>query len=363
MFLDETQLDDLALGAVFLATGGGGDPYIPKLLAAAVLQKYGPVELIQVQDLNDDAHVITIGGVGAPTVGLELLPSMDDNLDILLAYEKLTGKTVDAVISFEIGGANSLVPIMAAAAKGIPVVDGDGMGRALPEAQMMSYAICGACPTPAVSLDYAGNVSSFSAKDTHTYERHIRALTQASGGMLLTAEHPMTGAFLKNAVVEGTVSFSSRLGQVLRENRGSAELMLAPLQALFENSVYGQCRLLYTGKVTDNKTSVVNGFDVGETTIESFDASQQALTVNIKNEYLVAKMGEQVVASVPDLIVIVEYETSMPINAERLQYGQRVAVFAIGCPDFFRTAQALKAVSPKCFGFDFDYIPVELLHS
>lgn len=358
MFLDETQLDDLALGAVFLATGGGGDPYIPQLLAQAVLKKYGPVELIKVQDLDDDAHVITIGGVGAPTVGLELLASMDDNLDVLNAYETLTGKTVDAVISFEIGGANSLVPIMAAAAKGIPVVDGDGMGRALPEAQMMTYAIRGACPTPAVSLDYAGNITSFSAKDTHTYERHIRALTQASGGMLLTAEHPMTGKFLKSAIVEDTVSFSMQLGKVLRENRGSAESILSPLQNLFKGSVYGQCHLLYTGKVTDNKSSVVDGFDVGEATIEPFDSSQQALTVNIKNEYLVARVGEQVVASVPDLIVIVEYETSQPINAERLQYGQRVAVFAIGCPEFFRTPDALKVVSPRCFGFDFDYEPI-----
>ncbi|MGJ8680260.1 DUF917 domain-containing protein [Paraglaciecola sp.] len=359
MFFDETLLDDLALGAVFLATGGGGDPYIPQLLTSEVLKKYGPVELIKVQELEDDAHVITIGGVGAPTVGLELLPSMDDNLDVLNAYEELTGKSVDAVISFEIGGANSLVPIMAAAAKGIPVVDGDGMGRALPEAQMMTYAIQGACPTPAVSLDYAGNITSYSAKDTHTYERHIRALTQASGGMLLTAEHPMTGAFLKSAIVEGTVSFSIQLGRLLRKNRGCAESLLDPLQALFKSSVYGACRLLYTGKVTDNKSSVIDGFDVGEARIEAFDNSQDALTVNIKNEYLVARIGEQVIASVPDLIVIVEYETSQPINAERLQYGQRVGVFAIGCPEFFATPESLKVVSPRCFGFDFDYIPLK----
>ena len=65
------------------------------------------------------------------------------------------------------------------------------------------------------------------------------------------------------------------------------------------------------------------------------------------------------IASVPDLIVIVDYETSTPINAERLRYGQRVAVFAVGCPQFYRSAKALKVVGPRCFGFDLDYVPLE----
>ena len=34
------HLDDLALGSVFLATGGGGDPHVPKLIAREALKKY-----------------------------------------------------------------------------------------------------------------------------------------------------------------------------------------------------------------------------------------------------------------------------------------------------------------------------------
>ncbi|MFW8590693.1 DUF917 domain-containing protein [Glaciecola sp. 2405UD65-10] len=359
MLIKYTDLDDLSLGAVFLATGGGGDPYIPQLLCTQILKQYGPVTLLNVNELADDAHVISLGGVGAPTVGLELLPSIDESILALEAYEAYTGRTVDALIAFEIGGANSLVPIMAAAMKGIPLIDGDGMGRALPEAQMMTYAINGASPTPAVSLDYAGNVTCFSSKDTPTYERHIRALTQASGGMLISAEHPMRGDFLKQSVINGTVSFSMRLGKVLRENKGNAESLLEPLQAILDGSVYGACRLLYTGKVTDYASSIVNGFDVGKVVIESFSKDKPAMTVNIKNEYLSAHIGSELIISVPDLIVIVEYETSVPINAERLKYGQRVAVFGITCPEFFQSEKALKAVSPRCFGFDFDYSPLK----
>lgn len=361
--LDHTQIDDLSLGSVFLATGGGGDPYVPQLLTKQALQQMGPVELVSPDELDNDANVVAIGGVGAPTVSLELLPSVQESVDALAAFQTHTGQKIDAVASFEIGGGNSLIPILAALGNGLPIIDGDGMGRALPEAQMMTYAIAGAKPTPAVACDYAGNITTFSTQDTPTYERHIRALAMASGGMLTVAEHPMKGSFIKQAIIPDTVSFSIALGKVLRLNRGNAENMLPHLQEIFKKSVYGKCELLYCGKVTDKATRIVGGFDIGEATIASFDNSQPDLLIHIKNEYLVAQLdlGEhkKVLATVPDLIVIVDYETSVPINAERLKYGQRVAVFAVACPAFFRTEAALNVVAPTCFGFDLDYVPLQ----
>lgn len=359
MKIEVKHLEDLALGSVFLATGGGGDPYVPRLIAEQAIKQFGPVEVIDPSMLKDDAYLVAIGSVGAPTVSLELLPSVEDAAKTLEAFEKHLGLTVDAVASFEIGGGNSLIPIVAAAGRKLPVIDGDGMGRALPEAQMMSYAIAGVKPTPAIAYDYAGNVTTFSTKNTEVYERHIRSLAMASGGMITTAEHPMTGLELKKSVIPGTLSFSIKLGQTLRENRGLAIDMLEPLQALFKDSIYGECRLIHTGKVIDKATRIVGGYDIGEATIESFQSNDSPLTVSIKNEYLLARKGEKVVASVPDLIVIVDYETSTPINAERLRYGQRVGVFAVGCPQFYRSEKALKVVSPRSFGFDIDYVALE----
>jgi len=355
------HLDDLALGSVFLATGGGGDPHVPKLIAREALKKYGPVTVIQPEDLADDAFVGTIGSVGAPTVSLELLPSLDDAARTLDAFEKYVGRSIDAVASFEIGGGNSLIPLVAAAGKGIPVIDGDGMGRALPEAQMMSYAIASVKPTPAVAYDYAGNTAVFDVASTDIYERHIRSYSMAAGGMITAAEHPMTGAELKRSVIPGTLSFSVELGRILRENRGQADTLLKPLQNAFRKSIYGDCRLIFTGKVIDKATRIIGGYDVGEATIETFDGIGENLTISIKNEYLLAKLGRKVAASVPDLITIVDYETGTPINAERLRYGQRVCVFATGCPEFYRSEAALKVVAPRCFGFDIDYVPLEAL--
>ena len=353
------DLDALSLGSVFLATGGGGDPYLPMLLTKQALETFGPVRLIQVDDLDDDANIVALGAVGAPTVSLELLPSIDEASETLTAFETHTQKAVDVVASFEVGGGNSLLPIMAAAGRGLPVVDGDGMGRALPEAQMMTYAIAGAKPTPAVARDYAGNTASFNTSDTATYERHIRAFAMSAGGMITAAEHPMTGAFIKQAIIPGSLSFAIQLGRLLMEKRGPVAQIVEPLQALFSGSVYGRCELLFTGKVVDKSTRITGGYDVGSAIIEDFDNIHAPLNIAIKNEYLLATQNDKVLASVPDLIVVVDYDTSEPINAERLKFGQRVGVLAVGCPAFYRTEAALKVVSPRAFGFDNDYVSLD----
>jgi hypothetical protein len=85
------------------------------------------------------------------------------------------------------------------------------------------------------------------------------------------------------------------------------------------------------------------------------------MRLSIKNEFLVAWVGDKVVASVPDLITMVDHETSTPINSERVHYGQRVTIFGIGRPPHYRTEKALKVVAPRNFNFDFDYVPIEKL--
>jgi DUF917 family protein len=107
----------------------------------------------------------------------------------------------------------------------------------------------------------------------------------------------------------------------------------------------------------------VGGYDVGDLSIEDFDNPQRVCSITIKNEYLVATVDDRPLAMVPDLIVIVDAETSTPINAERLHYGQRVAVIAVGAPAFYQTAEALAATEPRCFGIDLGYVALDALVS
>ncbi len=50
-----------------------------------------------------------------------------------------------------------MLPIAAAARRGIPLVDADGMGRAFPELQMVTFTIGGASATPLAYSDEKGN--------------------------------------------------------------------------------------------------------------------------------------------------------------------------------------------------------------
>jgi DUF917 family protein len=251
-----------------------------------------------------------------------------------------------------------VVPLVAAAELGLPVVDGDGMGRALPEAQMMTFAIEGVAPTPALARDHLGNTVLLNTADAEYYERQIRALAVAMGGMIFTAEHAMTGIQARRAVVPDTLSFAVAVGRLLRTHHDTAEALLDPLAALFARSDYGVLRRLAAGKVAGLSTRIVGGFDVGEATIEP-DGGGAPVTVVIRNEFLLVRRGDAVLASVPDLITIVDSESARPINAERLRYGQRVTVLGVGAPPHYRTDRALAVVAPRCFGLDLDYVPLE----
>ena len=78
--MDTTQIEDLARGAAVFGTGGGGDPYIGSLLARQALSG-GPVSVLDLAEVPDDAHVLFVAMMGAPTVMVEKLPSLDEVIE------------------------------------------------------------------------------------------------------------------------------------------------------------------------------------------------------------------------------------------------------------------------------------------
>jgi DUF917 family protein len=83
--------------------------------------------------------------MGAPLVGQERLADSRNIARAVEMQEEHHGWKFRAVMSLEIGGNNSIQPLMAAAHLALPAVDADTMGRAYPEAQMTSVAVGGLC--------------------------------------------------------------------------------------------------------------------------------------------------------------------------------------------------------------------------
>lgn len=248
------DIDDIARGAAILGAGGGGDPYVGALLAKHALREHGPVQVVQPSDLPDDALVLPVAIMGAPTVIVEKPPS---GHEFIGAFEMLSahlGRPVTHVACFEAGGLNSMTPIVTAAQTGLPLIDGDGMGRAFPELQMVLFALEGITCSPMAMADEKGNTVLLSTIDNIWAERLARSATVDMGCSASVALYPQTGAQARASLVPHTLSLARTLGRLVaqsREDHTDAARSLAEHQ---------QGAVLLRGKVTDVSRRTEAGF-------------------------------------------------------------------------------------------------------
>lgn len=363
MRIEQPDLADLACGAAFLGSGGGGDPYYSQLLAEAAIERCGHFELLSLEQLSDDALVAPCGWIGAPTVSVEKLPNGGETVAGLRRLEKIMGRRIDAVLPIEIGGGNGLAPLIAAAELGVPVVDCDGMGRAFPESQMAIFNIRGLPACPSVLTAACGSLSVIETDDNLTHERIARGLAVALGGIAHMVEYPMSGADAKAHAIPGSVSTAIAIGAAIRKARAARQDPFEALgKALAATGLYPHCFTLFDGKIVDLERETRGGFSVGKVQIEGF-ANTGRMEIIFQNENLMATQDGKVRALVPDIITIMDRETADTITTERLKYGQRVKVIAAAAPAMLREPLALPFIGPQAFGLGVDFTPVETLNT
>lgn len=359
--ISAADIDDICLGAAVLGTGGGGDPYIGGLMTRAALAQHGPVQLLSLDEVADDAHLVSVGDMGAPTVGIEKLRADNQPVNAVLALQKYLGRKVDAVIPFEAGGGNSLMPIYIAAKLGLPVLDGDGMGRAFPEMQMLTFSVYGVRACPLAMADEHGNTVILEVRDDKRAEFIGRGITIRMGARASIASYAMDGATARRVAVPGTMSLAQEIGATIRAARHDNADPVDALIAMLAGTHYEHGRRLFTGKIADVARETKGGYAVGRVRIDPLAGDVAALEITFQNENLVARQGEALRAIVPDLICILDAELATPITTERLRYGQRVTVLGISAPPIMRTAEALDAFGPAAFGLAETFRPLEQL--
>lgn len=350
--LGERELDDLATGSAILGAGGGGDPYIGRLIAREAIREHGPVPVLDLDEVPDDALAVFCFLVGAPSVMVEKLPSSRELAQAVRTLEARIGRPVTHLVSIEAGGLNSVTPIGAAARLGLPLVDADGMGRAFPSVAMVTPTLYGIAAAPMALVDGASAVvvdepSNLGVEDL------ARAVTVAMGCGSACAAYPMTGEELKRTTIPGTLALAERLGRLVREARERDE---DPAAALLGER--GGERL-FTGKIVSVERRTERGFNLGDVSIEGYgeDAGAQ-FGLQFQNEHLVATRDGAVVASVPDLLMALDADTGDPIPTEGLRFGFRVTIVAMPCDEKWRTPEGLAIVGPRAFGYEIDYEPV-----
>ena len=406
--VSEYDIECISIGAGVLGSGGGGNPHIGKVAALRALKAgkqprvITPSKFFKTADKENDLTVL-VAFMGAPTVFYEKLNSGTETKGALEAMQDLYnigqyqngeltvkdgveikeeeglayiddykpmgsnksgamgGKKIAAVMSAEIGGMNSIEPLLVGAELDVPVLDCDGMGRAFPELQMFAPFIYDCVCYPSAIADDKGRkgvvLQASNPKRLEDCFRQAVISMGCTGGVVLSH---FTHDQIMKYTVQHSMSFAWRIGNAVMEARRDNK---SPVDELIKLT---NGKLLINGKLCDVRREVTGGFSRGTVKVVGIDNfTGQRISVDIQNEFLIAREEKdrgpgEVVASVPDLITVLDIDTAQPISTDELQYGLRVSVVAMPVAPLMATDKALKHVGPQAFGYpdEVEYKPV-----
>lgn len=349
--LQPAELEPLATGAWILGAGGGGSPYLGYLNLKKLYADGARAQIIQPEDLADDDLVAVVSNMGAPLVGQERLTDPAFATKPVRMMEEYLGRRFSAVMAVEIGGGNSIQPFQVACMTGLPVVDADAMGRAFPEAQMTSFAICDLQPFPLTLADIRDNeVVIPRAASWKWMERLSRKACVEVGSIAATCKAPRTGREVKECGILHTVTQAISIGQTVaaaRKRHGD------PISAVLDDH---NGRVLFRGKVQDMERRATEGFLRGKAAFTGLDEFRgQTFSLDFQNEWLLGRLDGEVAVMVPDIVAVMDTVSGEAIGTEVLRYGQRVTIIALPPPAILCEPRGLRYVGPRAFGYDVDF--------
>lgn len=352
--IDTIALKDIARGSSVLAGGGGGDPFRGTLSAIEMTRQYGPPKVVSIEDLPDEALVACPFIIGAPLAFLEKFPFGDELAVAARELQRVLGAPIAALLPAEIGGINSTLPLALGARMNIPVIDADTMGRAYPEMDMTLLNVEGISAAPTVVADEHGNSVIVQATNNIWSEKLARTVSVKFGAAAAGIGYSATVGRLRPAVISGSLSLVRSLGQAMREAAGDPERVIGSVARLTDAVE------LFRGKIVDLNREIVDGFVRGTIHVSGMgpDAGSE-MTIDIQNEYLVARRDGDVIASAPDIITVMDAASGLPLTTESLRYGYRLVVLGIACNERWRTEAGLAVGGPERLGYDFPYVPLE----
>ena len=155
-------------------------------------------------------------------------------------------------------------------------------------------------------------------------------------------------------MIPGTLTLAQELGRLVHRARASHT---DPIEVVLRRLTGFR---LFEGKIVDVERRTEAGFARGHALLEGSGRDHgHTLRIEFQNENLVAERDDAVLATVPDLITVLDAESGEPITTEELRYGFRVVVIGVPCDSRWRSEDGLSLVGPAYFGYDIEYIPVE----
>lgn len=365
-----SDIEPLLEGLAILGTGGGGSPDWGRAILENDFALGREPRIIDLEQIADDSTVVCGGIMGSVKVleqmGTEKVMAHWEErfelLEVTRIMEGILGRSIAHVVPFEVGGLNTPVILSLGARMGIPIIDGDALGRSAPETQMTSFIGHGIGLTPMPLIDFKGNVVIVQKADDPTYpDRLGRWVVTHGGGLGANNHYPMTGVEAKAAVIPNTISGALELGRALISARREGS---DPIATIGEK-VGGV--LLHKGEIRRMQEAESMGFYFTAADLEGFgDFDGQIAELIIKNETMMLSLEGEVKAYFPDLILMLDPETGRGMMSIELKVGARVALVGLPChPRLRRSAESdagRVAFSPARYGQREEiYKPIEQL--
>ncbi|MEW6545495.1 MAG: DUF917 domain-containing protein [Bacillota bacterium] len=366
------EVEDLLVGCAVLATGGGGHLESGLALARRCYRQFGPVWMVDLDELADGdllACPYFVGAV-APAQGGEAdtaeagtpgdgpVSESYEPLVAVRALERFLGHPIAGVVPTELGGGNTAAALAVAWAMGRPVVDADPAGRAVPELYHSTFYLDGVPIAPLALASGSGDVAIVEkVADDFRAEAIARAFAVASGNRAGVADHPVPAAVARQSLLAGTLSRARAVGAALRAARsGGMDPATAAARA-------GGGMVIFRGAVVADSTfRIAGGLTEGEVAVAGSGPYQgRTLEVTFRNEHMVARLDGTVVATIPDLISLLGEEDGQPVLNPAIPAGREVAVVVFPAPGKWRTARGLEVLGPRYLGLEAAYVPVEEL--
>jgi DUF917 family protein len=351
--LAEQDLIDLVEGAALFSAGGGGDPRVGLNIVERLVEAHCSARLVEPSEVPDREIVINFACVGATA---NVAYRSDAAVRTFKTLEEHLSKKAFAVIPVELGGFNTLAAVDVASRLGIPVVDADGAGRAVPEVHLKVYTLddIALAPMAVADLDAGNIVLIKQTRGLREAERITRALATEWNQMAYTARRVLTGKQVKTSPVQNTLSMSIRIGMLLRK-------AVDPLKALLkETSGYH----LFEGVVASAEHETKGGFTW---TSLKLDGTQEnagsSLQLKAKNEFLSAHKDGKLAALAPDIITTISLHNCKCVQAEKAKKDDKLVVIGIPAPARWRSKEGLELWQEvlQASGIKERYVPIEHL--
>ncbi len=367
----ERECEDLVRGLCFRGAGGGGRPKGGLKLLLDQLQAGREIKWVDVDSLPDEAWTVTVAGMGGRAgeggseeelAALGCVEEKYDSLGLAVAavraLEDFAGIKVEAIVPGETGGSAVPAAIAAALEFGVPVVDGDyAGGRAIPEVPQAIPELRGVSVCPMSFVTRWGDIAIL--KDTVSTamaDRIGRMITLASYGGIGFSWYLMQVKKAKEVMATGTLTKALHVGRVIREAREKG------IDAVAEAVKAVDGWLLFEGEIsaTEIADEQSYAFGLGTHRLKGLGSYEgHTFSIWYKNEYHVSWLEDKPFVTSPDALIIVDLKTAEPAISYDFGVGDRVAVIGRRAHEVYRTEEGIRALGPRHFGFDLEYIPIE----